>query len=553
MATCPSCRTRYANDVSTCAADGEALLPDEAFDAADGDIPAGTTVGEYQIEGKLGEGGFGAVYRAVHPLIGKTVAIKVLNRQYSSNPQMVSRFIAEARAVNQIRHRNIIDIFSFGKLDDGRQYYVMELLEGQTFDGYLRERGALSPDEALPILRAVGRALDAAHAAGIAHRDLKPENIFLVFDEDGGAFPKLLDFGIAKLLADSAMAHKTRTGTPMGTPHYMSPEQCRGKNVDHRTDVYSFGVMVHQVLTGQVPFDGDDVMDVLIKQTSAVAPPMSTVRADLPKELDAPVLHMLEKDPARRPESLAAAVDALAEAASRAGFSVPVHARSDARRTTTGSGGGPRVVTGGGAKVTPAEAALAEARTIVHTEGDTPGESKTLRGAEADVKPEPSRRTALVAVLGAIALVGAGAFLALRGGGGTSPEGLVPVATVTAEAKPSAMPTAEPAVTPAVASAAASAEALPADVELTIETNLKDVDVLFDGKSIGKAPGVVKLPRGDAKVTLTLQAPGYKPTDVQVTPSANGVVSATLAKLVTAPAVQAAHPKKTPGEIENPF
>src|SRR5262245_57624766 len=223
----------------------------------DDDLPNGTVVGEYVIDGKLGEGGFGAVYRATHPLIGKAAAVKVLFRSFSSDQEMVSRFIAEARAVNQIRHRNIIDIFSFGSLEDGRQYYVMELLEGLTFDRYIKQKGHLTPEEAIPVLRAIARALDAAHANGIAHRDLKPENIYVTFDEDGGVFPKLLDFGIAKLLGESAKSgHKTRTGTPMGTPHYMSPEQCRGKNVDHRTDIYSFGVLVHEALPGQLPFIG---------------------------------------------------------------------------------------------------------------------------------------------------------------------------------------------------------------------------------------------------------------------------------------------------------
>src|SRR5690242_191176 len=153
MATCPTCRTRYPDDVKTCSSDGEELLPDEAVAAADAELTVGQTVGEYRVEGKLGQGGFGAVYRAVHPLIGKTAAIKVLHKQYSSNPQMVSRFIAEARAVNQIRNRNIIDIFSFGALEDGRQYYVMELLDGMTLDAYIKKKGRLSPEEAVPVLR----------------------------------------------------------------------------------------------------------------------------------------------------------------------------------------------------------------------------------------------------------------------------------------------------------------------------------------------------------------------------------------------------------------
>ncbi|HZF51592.1 MAG TPA: serine/threonine-protein kinase, partial [Polyangiaceae bacterium] len=397
MATCPICRTHYPNDASTCDRDGERLLPDEAFTGVDPDLAEGQMVGEYRVESKLGEGGFGCVYRAVHPLIGKTAAIKVLNRQYSSSPQMVSRFIAEARAVNQIRHRNIIDIFSFGSLEDGRQYYVMELLEGMPCDRYIEQRGRLSPEDAIPILRGIARALDAAHATGIAHRDLKPENIYLVFDDDGGVFPKLLDFGIAKLLGDAGMSsHKTRTGAPMGTPHYMSPEQCRGKNIDHRTDIYSFGILTHATLTGQVPFDGDDVMDILFKQINEKAPRMSSVCPDLPAALDAPVLQMLEKDTAARPASLTAAVDALAKAASEAGYAVQVSSGRNVR--SSGGGGGPTPP--GGAvtaapKITPAQAALGQAKTIAHDEG------RTVLAAEAPLSAPPRKRTTVIAAAAA--------------------------------------------------------------------------------------------------------------------------------------------------------
>jgi eukaryotic-like serine/threonine-protein kinase len=249
---CPSCFTKYPDGTSHCSTDKTALVPDETFAHVDKELGPGTTVGEYKIESKLGEGGFGAVYRAVHPLIGKSAAVKILSRQFSANPQMVSRFVAEARAVNQIRNRNIIDIFSFGQLPDGRQYYIMELLEGSSLDAYIAKKVRLTLSEAMPILRGVARALDAAHAKGILHRDLKPENIFLAFDDGEGGNsiqPKLLDFGLVKLLATDASAstsdsgqgsHKTKTGTPMGTPYYMSPEQCRGLEVDARTDVYSF-------------------------------------------------------------------------------------------------------------------------------------------------------------------------------------------------------------------------------------------------------------------------------------------------------------------------
>ncbi|HEY8079778.1 MAG TPA: protein kinase, partial [Labilithrix sp.] len=138
---CPTCQASYPEGTTRCAHDGSTLLPEEAYSTVDRDLAIGDQVGEYRIEGKLGEGGFGAVYRAVHPVIGKSAAIKILGRQFSANPQMVSRFIAEANAVNQIRHRNIIDIFAFGQTKDGRQYYVMELLDGMPFDKYLLQRG----------------------------------------------------------------------------------------------------------------------------------------------------------------------------------------------------------------------------------------------------------------------------------------------------------------------------------------------------------------------------------------------------------------------------
>jgi hypothetical protein len=235
----------------------------------------------------------------------------------------VSRFVEEARAVNLIRHRHIVDIFGFGSLADGRPYFVMELLEGVPLGDYLKQRGRLPVGEAIPILRQVARALDAAHGAGIAHRDLKPDNVFLSFDEDGSCFPKLLDFGIAKLLGSSPAGHQTATGTPMGTPLYMSPEQCKGENVDHRTDTYAFGMVVHEVLTGRLPFDVKNVAEIMVAHLSQQPSSMSSMAPDLPAALDGPVLQMLAKEPQDRPQPLGAGLEALADAARQAGLTVP--------------------------------------------------------------------------------------------------------------------------------------------------------------------------------------------------------------------------------------
>jgi serine/threonine protein kinase len=535
MPICPTCEARYPVDVKVCPVDGATLLPEEAFSNADPDLQAGQVVGEYQIEAKIGQGGFGSVYRAVHPLIGKAVAVKVLNRQYSSNPQMVSRFIAEARAVNQIRHRNIIDIFAFGKLEDGRQYYVMELLTGMTFDAYVTQKGHLSPEEAIPILRGVARALDAAHAAGIAHRDLKPENVFLVFDEDGVAFAKLLDFGIAKLLSESMSGmHKTRTGTPIGTPYYMSPEQCRGKNVDHRTDIYSFGILVHLTLTGKLPFDGEAVMELLLKHVNEPAPRVSEVCPDLSTELDAPVLHMLEKDPAKRPASLGAGLDALALAAGQA---VQRPARLSAGGTPSGDDQKVVASESSDGLTTNEVGALAEAQTLLHA--GSGGPMKTLQPSEADVKPAGSRRTmvyvgAFVALLGVVAAFA----LAMR----PAPSLPAPLAAGTLS-PPSAAPK-EPTVTPAnqleLAAApppGASAEpspmlpALPAEVELTIESTPKVVEVYLGKEKIGSSESPIRVKRSDEKVKLTFKAVGYAAQEIDVPAGSNTVVAVTLTKV----------------------
>ncbi len=543
MATCPVCRKRYPDDVTTCEEDGEHLLPNEAFTGVDIDLSAGQVVGEYRIEGKLGEGGFGVVYKAVHPLIGKAAAIKVLNRQYSANPQMVSRFISEARAVNQIRHRNIIDIFAFGSLEDGRQYFIMELLEGMPLDKYLEGKGRLSVEETVAILRPVARALDAAHANGIAHRDLKPENIFLGFDDEGVPFPKLLDFGIAKLLAPDATAggqSKTRTGTPMGTPYYMSPEQCRGKNVDQRTDVYSFGIMLHQVLAGRLPFEGEDIMDLLIKQSTAPAPPLSSMAPDLSPALDAPILAMLEKDPEKRPASVGGAMESFIAAARSTGIAVTGGGASTVRRLGE-SGPTPNLSVASRPHMTPADMQIAHAATM-----QRPAPLQTFQGAGMDVGPAPKSRRALYVLAPVMLLVGLGVgFVALKPAakkdGGTSPQ---PVTSVIASASASA--------TAAVVTPTASTPKPPDDVLVTVKCVPEHAAIYLGDERIGVAPGPVKVRRGSDKVKLTLKAEGFAPADIELEPVDNTVLNAKLTKLgggVKKPVT----PGSSSGELEDPF
>jgi len=265
------------------------------------ELAPGTRVGDYVVGEKLGEGGMGTVFAGVHPVIGKKVAIKLLNAGLSDDPLIVQRFVQEARAVNQIGHRNIVDIFAFGQLESGRHYCVMEFLQGCSLQRRLEMDPPLTYAEVLTILVEVLTALQAAHDAGIVHRDLKPDNLFLVEGKNGERSVKLLDFGIAKLTRRGDELGQTRTGVPLGTPRYMSPEQCRGRAVDARADLYAMGVIMFQVFTGRLPFRGPDYIDTVNGHLSGTAPLPSDF-AEVPAAVEALIMQCLEKEPDRRPQ-----------------------------------------------------------------------------------------------------------------------------------------------------------------------------------------------------------------------------------------------------------
>ncbi|MCA9675409.1 MAG: serine/threonine protein kinase, partial [Myxococcales bacterium] len=264
-------------------------------------LTAGELVGEYRIERKIGEGGMGVVYGAVHPLIGKRAAIKVLNKALCMQPEAVERFVTEARAANQIGHPNIVDVFAFGNLSDGRSYFVMEWLDGKSLAERLR-KGLPPLAETIAILDEVAEALEAAHAKRIVHRDLKPDNVFLASAPGGKMKVKLLDFGIAKLLDDSAhRVTRTRTGSLMGTPLYVAPEQARGYEIDARVDVYSLGAMAFELLAGRPPFVADNAMDIVAMHLHQEPPSLATFAPGAPPVLIELVGRMLAKDPDARP------------------------------------------------------------------------------------------------------------------------------------------------------------------------------------------------------------------------------------------------------------
>jgi serine/threonine protein kinase len=263
-------------------------------------LAPGAVVGEYRIQSLLGRGGMGVVYAAVQPVIEKRVAIKVLSAQFSGAPDLVRRFIDEARAVNRIGHENIIDIFSFGQLPDGRHYFVMEYLEGSTLAERLEWKD-LPAAEIPEILIQICDALDAAHAKKIVHRDLKPENIWIGVSTRGAPRVRLLDFGIAKLL-DSGEGVVTAVGAVIGTPLFMSPEQCNGRGVDHLTDIYAMGVLMYRIFAGRLPFLGDTYAEILAQQINKMPASPSSLEP-VPPPLDRLIMRCLAKDPKERPQT----------------------------------------------------------------------------------------------------------------------------------------------------------------------------------------------------------------------------------------------------------
>jgi serine/threonine-protein kinase len=269
----------------------------------------GDHIGEYVLHRRIGRGGMGVVYSAEHPLIGKRVAVKLLAPGVGDDEMHVQRFVDEARAVNRIHHPNIVDIFGFGELPSGHHYYVMELLDGRTLKQRLKQPPRPSLVEGLRVIVDVCEALVAAHDAGIIHRDLKPENIFL-HRVGGGELTKLLDFGLAKLVDVEPGRHQTAHGKAIGTPWYMSPEQCAGEAVTASADVYAIGCILYELATGQVPFPRDLPMAAIAAHLG-VAPRPPRELCAIPPALDALILECLAKKPVGRPRDVATVRDRL--------------------------------------------------------------------------------------------------------------------------------------------------------------------------------------------------------------------------------------------------
>jgi eukaryotic-like serine/threonine-protein kinase len=437
----------------------------------------GTRAGEYQLTEEVGRGAFGTVYRAVHPVIGKEVAIKVLDESSLDDTSLERRFVTEARAVNRIKHPNIVDIFGFGELANGQKFYVMELLTGETLAALRKRAGALPPRVAMEVLERLADALDAAHDVGILHRDLKPANVFLHRAPDGSVSVKLLDFGVAKVLGGHDSAH-TKTGGAIGTPAYMAPEQSSGGIATAATDVYSLGVIAYELLTGHRPFAPGEVRDRIAQGRYGPPDPASRANPRLPRAVDAPLTSMLAEKPADRPQSARNAVTLLRQALSSVA-SEPVDDAS--------------------------------------VDPETLPVEKVVSGGQVAIGRRWGVWVALSAIV-AFAVGGIAAKVAPR----AHPQLSRPSEEAVSLVAPSAEPRVElePPLAPAALPSASSDS-----VKIVVERAPAGAAVFSDGLQIGTAAEPVLVPRGSSSIALQITAPGRAPQTHRLVPDRDRTIT----------------------------
>jgi eukaryotic-like serine/threonine-protein kinase len=335
MKVCPQCGKHYPDTLTLCSADGAVLQH------VDDPLLGQTLAEKYLIEKLIKRGGMGAVYLGKHVLMDKTVAIKVLRPSLAADEEVVARFSREAKAASRISHPHAVSVTDFGEAENGVVFLVMEYLDGRSLKEVIRSEGPLSLDRAVEIVRQVSGALDAAHSQGVVHRDLKSDNIMLV-RHNGDEWAKVLDFGIAKIKQPEGSRDVDLTAPDLviGTPQYMSPEQCsESKAIDARSDIYSFGVILFEMLAGHVPFTGESGTHVMMKQVTERPPSLLALRPDLPVGTSDVVAKALAKLPDDRFQSAGEMSDALSRATGE------VLTPSGARHGIAGSGQLPAVET----------------------------------------------------------------------------------------------------------------------------------------------------------------------------------------------------------------
>ncbi len=471
----------------------------------------GQMVGEYRVTKLIGEGGMGTVWQGVHPLIEKFAALKVLKPAFSHDPDSMQRFLAEAKAANRIGHPNIVDIFSFGSLPDGSQYFAMEFLVGRSLAAFLEQRKPPSYAEVRLILSQVLDGLEAAHAGGIVHRDLKPDNIYLCDLPNGGFKVKLLDFGVAKFLDGASTVRTTQTGTPIGTPLYMSPEHCRGRGLDRQSDLYSLGCILFEMLVGRPPFDAPSPYEVISLHLTAPVPRPGNL-CEMPEDLEEVILRLLEKEKEKRIGSVAQLREVLLPILDRLAGSEPVRQAHSLP---------PR----------PAIPLEQVAATRLSQRGRRRSPMLILGGA-----------TFALGLAGAILLFGRSRDPQLP-----APVAPAPAPVVAVDPKPAPAPEAAP---PAPAPPK-EAQAQQVQIQLLVSPPVTRFELTVDGKPHRELE--LQVPRSSAKkVRIRLTSPGFLPFEVEAMPKSDLTLTVQLTRAAApapAPAPKADSRMKKFGDL----
>jgi serine/threonine-protein kinase len=475
-------------------------------------IEVGGTVGNYKVTAKLGEGGMGVVFLAEHPVIGRKAALKAIHPEHLRNAEVVTRFVNEAKSINQIGHEHIVEVTDFGRTPAGDFYFIMEYLQGESLSDRLRRDAPLPVARAVAIASQIADALEASHAQGVIHRDLKPENIFLVPRTGTRDFVKVLDFGLAKLLRDDKAGHDTRAGIVMGTPYYMSPEQCQGHEIDRRADIYALGVILFEMLTGKLPFGGDDYTDVLVKQMTMRAPAARSLVPDVPEALDAVLQRALAKTPAERFSTMAELREALQDPA-RAATSA---ARASADDDLLGRVRAARPMTRAEIAARRTLALVPAPRAPTTTFGEGVGAFED-DDEDADLVPARNRSRG-VALVGAATLAGV-ALAAVLTYGDTSGE-------------------------PAVAARRTAQRMIP--VSFASDPDGATVSA-SDGEKLGTTPLSVEIEAGDSPVVYVFRKDGFQPKAISFIPNVPSPVFAVMQAEAVA-AVRDAGPQPEPDD-----